>query len=95
MNPLIAQSLLHLFNRQERIMATLQELTDKLDALQVALDNEQAQVKAALDAQAALIAELQAQVNDGATPAQLQAIIDRISSIQTDLEGTITDAPSA
>lgn len=74
-------------------MATIQELNDKLDSLQSDLDAEQAQIKAALDSQAALIADLQAQIAAGsaATPEQLQAVVDRITAISDDLKGTIAD----
>lgn len=88
------------FNRLHRqlghVMATIQELNDKLDSLQSDLDAEQAQIQAALDAQAALIAELQAQVAAGsaATPEQLQSVIDRITAISSDLKSTIPDAPT-
>lgn len=86
---LVWQSLLLLFHWKEQVMATLQELTTKLDGLQAALDAEQAQIAAAIAALQATVADLQAQIADGATPAQLQTIIDRITAIQTDLEGTV------
>lgn len=91
------------------IMATNQELQDMLVAVQASLDAEQAQI-AALEAASAevvaaqqqqiadlqaVIADLQAQIAAGATPEQLQAAVDALSAIKTDIESTIPDAPEA
>lgn len=93
-----------------RMAGELQALNDKVDAqaaqiagLQTSLDTEQQQIADAVAAlQAtntdlqATIATLQAQLEGGATPAQLQAVTDKltanseaITAIQTDLEATI------
>ncbi len=75
-------------------MALIDDLNAKVDALQASLDNEQAQVANAINALNETVAGLQAQLADGATPEQVQALIDKIGAITTDLEGTIADAPT-
>ena len=77
-------------------MPTLQELSDKVDELQVALDAEQQQVAdllAAKDATIATlnstIADLQALVAAGGTEAERQAILDKLTTLKTDLESTV------
>lgn len=72
-------------------MANIQELTDKVDALQVALDAEQEQIAAAIAALQATIDELKALVADGGTPEQRQALADKLDAIKSDLEATIPD----
>ena len=74
-------------------MATLEEVTGKITALQTALDNEQAQIQAAIDGLTAQVAALNEQIANGATPDQLQAISDSLTAITGDLENTIADAP--
>ena len=76
-------------------MPTLQELSAKVDDLQVSLDNEQQQVKDLLDAANATIsglndtiAQLQA---SGGTDADRQAVADKLTALKTDLEGTVAD----
>ena len=72
-------------------MATLQELNDQVDALQVALDEEQEQVAAAIADLEAVIADLEAQVAEGGSPEERQAVLDKLVAVKTDLEGTIPD----
>jgi seryl-tRNA synthetase len=74
-------------------MPTLQELSDKVDELQVSLDAEQVAIQAAIDALTAVAADLQTQLDAavaaGGTDADRQALLDKINSIKTDLEATI------
>lgn len=70
-------------------MPTLQELNDKVDELQTALDAEQQQVADAIAALNGTITDLQALVAAGGTEEERQAILDKITSIKTDLEGTV------
>ncbi len=73
------------------IMATIADLTEKVDALQVALDNEQAQILAAITDLEETIAELQDLVADGGTAEERQALADKLDVIKSDLEATIPD----
>ena len=70
-------------------MASIQELNDKVDALQSSLDNEQVQIQAAIDGLAAEVARLNDIISQGATPEALQAVADKIDAIKSDLEGTV------
>jgi uncharacterized coiled-coil protein SlyX len=78
------------------IMAKIDELNQMVADLQVSLDKEQEQIKAALEALQAEIKRLEDIIASGsgaATDEQLQAVIDNLKVIQTDLEATIPDAP--
>jgi len=74
-------------------MPTLQELSAKVDELQTALDDEQTAIQAAIDALAAVAADLQTQLDAaiaaGGTDAERQAVVDKINSVITDLQATI------
>jgi hypothetical protein len=77
-------------------MATLEEISAKVDELQTALDAEQAQVAeliAAKDAAIAsleeAIAALEALVADGGTPEARQAVVEKLDAAKSDLEGTV------
>jgi len=83
-----------IINQLNTIMATLAELTDKLNELQAALDNEQAQVQSAIDGLTAQIAALNEQIANGASPEQLTEVVAKIEAIKADLEGTIPDLPT-
>lgn len=72
-------------------MASIQQLNDKLDELQVSLDNEQAQILDAIAALEQTILDLQAIVADGGTEAERQALLDKMDAIKADLESTIPD----
>lgn len=73
-------------------MPTLQELSAKVDELQVALDAEQEQIQAAIDALNVIIADLRANIGDGGTADERQAVLDKINGVIEDLKGTIPDA---
>lgn len=70
-------------------MPTLAELNAKVDELQTALDEEQTAIQAAIDALTTTNTDLQAQVAAGGTEAERQAIVDKIASVISDLQGTI------
>lgn len=70
-------------------MPTLQELSDKVDELQVALDQEQEQIAAAITSLNETIATLTAQLAEGGTPEERQLVIDKLNATITDLQGTV------
>ena len=74
-------------------MPTIQELSAKVDELQAALDAEQVDIQAAIDALKTAAADLQTQLDaavaSGGTDADRQAVIDKINSVITDLQSTI------
>ena len=74
-------------------MPTLQELSAKVDELQVSLDEEQVAIQAAIDGLAAVAADLQTQLDAaiaaGGTDADRQALLDKVNAIKGDLEATI------
>lgn len=74
-------------------MATIQELSAKVDALQVALDLEQQQIADAIAALQATVADLQALVVDGGTAEERQAVSDKLDAVIADLQATIPDTP--
>lgn len=72
------------------------ELSAKVDELQTALDTEQQQVSellaeknSTIETLNSTITDLQAQVADGGTPEERQAILDKLNSLKTDLESTV------
>lgn len=69
-------------------MATLAELSAKVDSLQTALDEEQQQVANKIAELEAVAAELRA---SGGTTADRQAVADKIDAIAADLKSTIPD----
>lgn len=81
--------LLTLLTNQNKIMATLQELSAKVDELQTALDEEQEQIKTAIDTLTATVDQLRADLAGGGTEAERQAVIDKIDGVITDLKGTV------
>ena len=66
----------------------LDALNAKVDELQVTVDAVQAKIEARLLADAAIIADLQSQIANGATPEQLQAVVDKIEAANVDLAAT-------
>ena len=73
------------------IMNSIKDLTEKVDALQVSLDNEQAEIAKAIEGLQATVAELNVLVADGGTAEQRQALADKLDAIQKDLQATIPD----
>lgn len=78
------------FNKH--IMASIAQLTEKVDALQTALDAEQQEIQEAIAALNTTVQELRDQIanNEGGTVEERQALADKLDAIKTDLEGTIT-----
>lgn len=79
-------------------MPTLQELNAKVDELQTALDTEQQEVADLIASKDAAIAtltqtvsDLQAIIDAGnpANEAEIQAILDKVNTAITDLQGTV------
>jgi hypothetical protein len=85
----IERILTRVLRTQEKIMAKIDELNDKVTELQEALDTEQAAVAAAIQALTDEVARLTALIGQGATDEQLQVAIDRLNTIKSDLEGTV------
>lgn len=73
-------------------MASIAQLTEKVEALQTALDNEQEQIQAAIAGLNETITQLRTDVAEGGTAEQRQALADKLDGIKTDLEGTISDS---
>ena len=80
-------------------MATLSDLEVKIAELQATVDAEQAQIDILVKSQTetitaleAQIAELKAMLEGAPTPAQIQAVVDSLEVIKTDISGTIPDA---
>jgi len=77
--------------KNQKIMADeLTTLQTLVSDLQVSIDTKQAAIASAIAAFEQTIADLTAQLGTGASPAQLQAIIDSITLAKTDLESTPT-----
>lgn len=83
----------HILTHQHEIMATIADLTAKVDALETALNAEQEQIKEAIEGLQATIDELRANEAANGTPEERQALADKLDAIKTDLEGTIADTP--
>jgi hypothetical protein len=84
---LLGQMLQKILHNQEHIMATLQELKDKVQELQDAVDADQAgdaQVVADLQAE---IDRLKADLANGATPEQIAEVVASLESIKGDVSG--------
>lgn len=78
-------------------MPTLEEINVKVDELQTALDAEQQQVidllaqkNATIETLKATIAEMEANVVDGGTAEERQAVLDKLVALTADLEATVT-----
>jgi hypothetical protein len=76
-------------------MATLEEISMKVDELQAALDAEQEQIAILISAKDAAITgltesivALEAMVVEGGTAEARQAIVEKIAAIKADLEAT-------
>lgn len=78
-----------------RMAKSIADIEAKVDALQTALDNEQAQIQASIDALNVTIQELRDQIAGGANDQEaLERIATKLDSIQSDLESTVADAPT-
>lgn len=79
-------------NNQRKIMANAQQLAEKVDALQTAIDTEQEQIQAALATLQNTIESLKAEILEGGTAAERQAIADKLDAAIADVSSTIADA---
>jgi len=77
-------------------MASIEELNAAVATLKETVDAEQAQIAELLATNAAVItglneqiAALQTQLAGAATPEAIQAVIDGLTAIKTDVEGTV------
>ena len=73
---------------QKKIMASVQELQDLVSGLQVSVDTLQEKVTTTISTLDATIADLTDQLANGATPAQVQALVDQLTATKADLEST-------
>lgn len=71
-------------------MSTLAELNAKVEELSAVVDREQEEIQAAIDALNGVIADLQAQVAEGGTAEERDAIVAKLEEIKADLESTVT-----
>ena len=77
-----------ILKKQTNMADELATLTTAVADLQTSLDTKQAAIAEAIAAFEKTIADLTAKLSGGATPAQLQAIINSVTAAKTDLEST-------
>lgn len=75
----------------ETIMATLQQLAERVSSLDTTLQLEQLQVAKALEKLNTTISSLNVLLEDGGTAEERQAIMDHLDAIKADLEGTVEE----
>lgn len=75
----------------DQIMSTLQELKAKVDQLQSTLDTEQEQMRAKITELEGINAQPLAQVADGGTPEERQALSEKLNAVIEDIKSTIPD----
>jgi chromosome segregation ATPase len=85
----------YIIKQNTEIMATIAQLTEKVDALQASLDAEQQEIQDAINALNTTVQELRDQIanNEGGTVEERQALADKLDAIKSDLEGTINTTP--
>lgn len=79
--------LIHIFNhhlKHKKTMATLQDVQTAIDTLTTHVDNVKAAVSTEIETLKAQIAA------GGATPEDLQGIVDRLTAVTTDVDSTQT-----
>jgi chromosome segregation ATPase len=85
----------YIIKQNIELMATIAQLTEKVDALQASLDAEQQEIQDAINALNTTVQELRDQIanNEGGTVEERQALADKLDAIKSDLEGTINTTP--
>jgi len=86
------KAILDIAKTQKIIMATLQEVTDALDSLQATTDATQALVGQKITELETVIADLENQIANGASPEGLQTLLDKVNVIKDDLATTLPTA---
>lgn len=94
-DPEIMQLLNQIIKQNTTTMATIQELNAKVTELQAAVDTEQQEIA---DALAALQTEVQRLTDiiaagSGATPEELQSVVDNINTVIADVQTSIPNLP--
>ena len=69
-------------------MALVEQLEEKIGALQTSVDTFQEVAISKVAELNAVITDLQGQIANGATPEQLQTLLDKITVVKDDLEAT-------
>ena|SRR5688572_14208202 len=77
------------------IMANIRDLSNKVDQLQASLDAEQQQIIDAIAQLEQTVEELQQIVADGGTEVERQALSDKLDSVISDLQSTISDSTTS
>lgn len=92
----VEKKLNRIIKQNNDTMASIAQLTQKVDALQAALDAEQQEIQDAIAALNTTLQELRDQIanNEGGTVEERQALADKLDAIKTDLEGTVNNAPT-
>src|SRR5688500_2597165 len=77
----------YIIKQNLEIMATIAQLTEKVDALQASLDAEQQEIQDAINALNTTVQELRDQIanNEGGTVEERQALADKLDGIKSDL----------
>ncbi len=95
LNPDVMPMLRLIVNNQRKIMANAAKLAAKVDELQAAIDSEQAQIADALATLQSTIDGLKAEIIEGGTVGERQAIADKLDAAVADVSSTIADAAPA
>ncbi len=76
-------------------MSSVAQLSAKVDELQQAIDSEQTQIGAALSTLQSTVDGLKQELIDAGSPAERQAVADKLDAAITDVSSTIADAAPA
>lgn len=80
----------HITKKTSKIMATIAQLNQKVDDLQLALDTKQEAIATAIAALEQAVKDAQAANQGAATAEELQALSDKMDGILADLTSTPT-----
>lgn len=80
--------LVEIHKNTKKIMALVEQLEEKIGALQTSVDTFQEVAISKVAELNAVITDLQGQIANGATPEQLQTLLDKITVVKDDLEAT-------